>query len=149
MKMGLPRNWEELVNQWVWVQRLEIDGGEDTEQGGNVEDVEIDNDANDSSMSPSPIKMMRGIAYNYSCIYCKIIPRPSSVCRSELYRHYSSKHFAKLLKAQFGRLGQFCLECKKNIKTNNWVNHMVGQVHSKVEMFLPPEARVPGGRERH
>ena len=92
------------------------------------------------------MKMVKGISYNYSCIYCSVIPRPMSICRSELYRHYSVRHFANHLRAEFGKVGRFCGVCKKVVITSNWVTHM-GQVHGNVEIFLPIEARIPGGEE--
>jgi len=144
-KMGLPTNWEEVVVQWAWARNLDTER-EGRGVGEERIEFEVENLRKElPSMSPSPIKLVRGIPYNYSCIYCSIIPRPKSICRSELYRHYANCHFANQLREQFGKMGQFCGDCKRDIKTSNWVTHM-GQVHCKVELFLPAEARLPGRR---
>jgi len=141
-KLGLPRNWEEVVNQWAWVKKLETEW-EGRGVGEDGIEIEVENPRKElPSTLPSPTKLVRGIPYNYSCIYCSVIPRPKSICRSELYRHYANCHFANQLREQFGKMGQFCGDCKRDIKTSNWVTHM-GQVHGKVELFLPAEARLP------
>jgi len=146
-QLGIPKNWEEVVSQWGWVRGLERAKAEDelmTESSADEKGVEKDSE--DAAISNiSPMKMVKGIPYNYSCIYCTLIPRPRSICRSELYRHYAVKHFANQLRAEFGKVGRFCGDCKKVVSTSNWVTHM-GQVHGKVEMFLPIKARLPGGR---
>ena len=148
-QVGMPRNWIEVVEQWGWVKGLErarvreevVTGG-----SGDVKEVEDKVEEEDAELSNiSPMKMVKGISYNYSCIYCSVIPRPRSICRSELYRHYSVRHFANHLRAEFGKVGRFCGVCKKVVITSNWVTHM-GQVHGNVEIFLPIEARLPGGR---
>jgi len=146
-QLGIPRNWEEVVRQWGSVKGLERAKAEDEQVTVSTADgkgVEVESE--DANMSnTSSIKMVKGISYNYSCIYCSIIPRPRSICRSELYRHYAVRHFANQLRAEFGKVGRFCGDCKKVVSTSNWVTHM-GQVHGKVEMFLPIEARLPVGR---
>ena len=130
------------------MERARVKEGVVIGSSGDGKEVEDKVESEDAELSNiSPMKMVNGISYNYSCIYCSVIPRPRSICRSELYRHYAVRHFANQLRAEFGKAGRFCGECKVDIRTSNWVTHM-GQVHGKVEMFLPVEARVPGGRER-
>ena len=150
-QLGLPRNWEKVVKQWAWVRRVETERQVvNTGRSGVSEEFELEDNPCinlSSSVTPSPMKLVNGILHNYSCIYCSIIPRPKSICRSELYRHYSIRHFTKQLGEQFGKVGQFCLDCKRDIRTSNWITHM-GQVHGKVEMYLPIQARLPGGRRR-
>ena len=76
-KLGLPRIWEEVVEQWAWVKKLET---EKQGRGGDWVEFETENSRKDlASMSPSPIKLVRGIPYNYrNYIY---------ICQN--YRHIS------------------------------------------------------------
>ena len=145
--LGIPRNWEEVVGQWGWVRRLErAKAEEELVTGCSADGKGVEDEPEDAELcNISPMKMVKGISYNYSCIYCSLIPR--SICRSELYRHYAVRHFANQLRAEFGKVGRFCGDCKKEVRTSNWVTHM-GQVHGKVEIFLPIEARLPGGRNQ-
>lgn len=132
-QQGVPINLVEVIEQWAMVKRLEEE----------CTVVRMDYFQEERKLPETDsVKKVNGIPYDYSCIYCSIIPRPRSICRSELYRHYAIRHFAEQLSQVFGKAGRFCADCKKDVSTSNWVSH-VGQVHCKVEMFLPPQARVP------
>ena len=91
----------------------------------------------------------------FACYICRAFPRPGSLSRSELYRHYSTKHFRDQLRDSF--LSQhslpcpcpYCPEDKAKILTKNnfWVSH-VGQVHLLVENYIDKVYHVPGDIRR-
>merc|ERR1712179_755292 len=86
----------------------------------------------------------------FMCYICKIFPRPGSYNRSELYRHYALVHYAQdmrkdyLAKYSFPCPCPFCPEPARMLEGKDIVNH-IGQVHSKVEDYLPAEYHLTGG----
>jgi len=86
----------------------------------------------------------------FMCYICKIFPRPGSYNRSELYRHYALVHYAQdmrkdyLEKYSFPCPCPFCPEPARMLEGKDIVNH-IGQVHSKVEDYLPAEYHLTGG----
>ena len=94
-----------------------------------------------------PTRMYRGQQYDFRCIYCKVLPREGRVSRSELYRHYAVKHFGEQLKSEYGNL-TVCPICGIEIKIWNQMKLHVGQVHDKVEKYLPEEAKIPRGMQQ-
>ena len=91
----------------------------------------------------------------FACYICRAFPRPGSLSRSELYRHYSTKHFREQIRDSF--LSQHSLPClcpycpedkaKELTKSNFWVSH-VGQVHLQVERYIDKVYHVPGDSRR-
>ena len=90
-----------------------------------------------------PTRMFCGRLYDFRCIYCKVLPREGRVSRSELYRHYAVKHFSQELRSEYGDL-VLCPICgmKKKSSMCYFLSHL-GQVHDKVENYLPEEAKIP------
>ena len=90
-----------------------------------------------------PTRMFCGRLYDFRCIYCKVLPREGRVSRSELYRHYAVKHFSQELRSEYGEL-VLCPICgmKKKSSMCYFLSHL-GQVHDKVENYLPEEAKIP------
>ena len=71
-----------------------------------------------------------------------MLPREGRVSRSELYRHYADKHFGVELKSEYGDL-TVCPICGIEKKTWCDLRKHLGQVHDKVENYLPEEAKIP------
>ena len=95
-----------------------------------------------------PTKMYCGQQYDFRCIYCNVLPRKGMVSRSELYRHYAIKHFREQLKSEYGDLAS-CPICGTE-KNGPWEVRMhLGQVHDKVENYLPEEAKIPNVFQRN
>ena len=89
-----------------------------------------------------PTKMFCGRLYDFRCIYCKVLPREGVVSRSELYRHYAVKHFREHLRSEYGDLAR-CPICGMKKKWLFYLLSHLGQVHDKVENYLPEEAKIP------
>merc|ERR1711915_53483 len=90
----------------------------------------------------------------FMCYMCKIFPRPGSYNRSELYRHYALVHFQQQLKKDYQEKYSFpcpCPFCPKDsartIDNRDIANH-IGQVHGKVEDYLPEEYHLSGSAKR-
>ena len=96
-------------------------------------------------------RVFDGQQYDLRCIYCKVLPREGSLARSELYRHYAIHHFGEKLKSDFGNLLD-CPICGVDLRNSSVRSHL-GQVHDKVQKYLPEEAKIPRGllqpRGRH
>jgi len=90
----------------------------------------------------SHMKTVNGQLYDFRCHFCKVLPRYGKPCRSELYRHYSLRHYSKELREEFGPAQPNCPICGKR-QRSNYHSHL-GQVHNEVEKFLPEVARIPG-----
>jgi len=87
----------------------------------------------------------------YMCYICKIFPRPGSYNRSELYRHYALVHYAQDMKKDYLKKYSFPCPCPfcpegsaRMLEGKDIVNH-IGQVHAKVEEYLPAEYHLSGG----
>ena len=85
----------------------------------------------------------------FMCYICKIFPRDDSRNKSELYRHYSIKHFSKQLKKYLPEKGKApCSLCPDGKLINSQAYSHVGQTHGKVEEFLPEEHHITGFKRR-
>ena len=87
----------------------------------------------------------------FMCYICKIFPRDDSRNKSELYRHYSIKHFFKELKKYLPVRGKVpCSLCPEGNKKdiNSQAYSHVGQTHAKVEEFLSEEYHIKSGAKR-
>ena len=93
----------------------------------------------------------------FACYICKVFPRPGSFNRSELYRHYSIRHFSKQIRETFISADSLSLPCLcpfcpedsgKYLNVRNSVTHL-GQVHLLVEGFLLPKYHVSGDSRRN
>ena len=78
----------------------------------------------------------------FMCQICLIFPRPDSINKSELYRHYSLKHYAEEIKRDYLQPHEsspcpYCPDDKKKIlkKGGFDISHM-GQTHLLVENYL-------------
>ena len=92
------------------------------------------------------MRTIKGRLYDLRCIFCKVLPRKSSPNRSELYRHYAREHFCEQLKRDYGdpEICPFCQYVKKQFMQEMVMVKHIGQVHAKVEDYLPEEAKIPG-----
>ena len=92
------------------------------------------------------MRTIKGRLYDLRCIFCKVLPRKSSPNRSELYRHYAREHFCEQLKRDYGdpEFCPFCHYVKKQFMQEMVMVKHIGQVHAKVEDYLPEEAKIPG-----
>ena len=92
------------------------------------------------------MRTIKGRLYDLRCIFCKVLPRKSSPNRSELYRHYAREHFCEQLKRDYGdpEFCPFCQYVKKQFMQEMVMVKHIGQVHAKVEDYLPEEAKIPG-----
>jgi len=94
-----------------------------------------------------PIKEVAGEPFDYRCHICLNLPRPGCANKSELYRHYSTVHFAEQLKEEFGicqsQIQQNCPICQVNVGKKNGILSHLGQKHNEVEKYLPSKAKVP------
>ena len=93
----------------------------------------------------------------FACYICEVFPRAGSFNRSELYRHYSLRHFSQQIKQTFITAQSLSLPCTcpfcpedsgKYLSTGNSVTHL-GQVHLLVERFLPSQYHVQGDPRRN
>jgi len=97
--------------------------------------------------TPVYTQMIKGRLYDLRCIFCKVLPRKDKPRRSELYRHYAQKHFLQELNDDYGhpRLCPFCdfePTFEEGRRQSTILGH-IGQVHAKVENYLPDEAKIP------
>ena len=93
-----------------------------------------------------PLRMVKGVVYDFRCYICKVLPRVGSANRSELYRHYSFHHYYNELAQEFGSKLKSCPKCLSELKKSggggNYISHL-GQVHNEVEKYLPQHAKIP------
>jgi len=94
------------------------------------------------SKEVSTIRMFQGQQFDFRCIYCKVLPREGMLSRTELYRHYAFKHFGEKLKSEYGEI-TICPICGMEKKIWGDLLKHLGQVHDKVENYLPDEAKIP------
>ena len=89
----------------------------------------------------------------YMCQICKIFPRPDSINRSELYRHYSLNHFSQeIIRDHLQMLRpEPCVLCPQGkqclVSRSRSVSHM-GQSHLLVEKYLPEDWKIKDNKRR-
>jgi len=108
------------------------------------------------SIKPEPLDLaeITEEMKKFMCYICKIFPRPGSYNKSELYRHYALVHYAKDMKKDYMEKYDFPCRCPfcpedsaRMLEGKDIVNH-IGQVHGKVEDYLPKEYHLSGGPVR-
>jgi len=94
-----------------------------------------------SSGSICPVKIVKGLLYDFRCFFCKKLPRVGSANRSELMRHYSTHHYADELRVEFANVenSQLCFLCDVKLPNSSIPSHF-GQKHGQVLKYLPSEA---------
>jgi len=106
--------------------------------GPEAQGVTIKSEAHISS-----VRVINGKSIDFRCTICKELPRKLN--RSELYRHYATRHFYKELRKEFGHL-KVCPYCHIELK-GSIASHF-GQKHLFVESYLPTKSWISRGWNR-